>query len=529
MQTTARSPAGDSGLTRWQNSTQMQNADAAVQVQPPAALVGRVYGGRYRILSPLAKGGMGQIFRAVQEDLGREVAIKVLTPHVSNRRPEEFRRRFCLEASTAARLNHPHSVTIFEFGVDDGTCFMAMELLRGKTLGAVLHEGALGPRRAFEIGRQVGLALQAAHAMGAIHRDIKPGNVMLLDWPQTAGAPIRDFAKVLDFGLAKHFGAVGGDLTRTGQFLGSPGYMAPEQILGHDLDGRCDVYGLGALLYEATCGRPPFAGATPHETMREHVHAPVPSLREQMRSPADAPEGQDTCSALDDFFQRAMAKRPADRFATMTDMVAHIDILLARMHNSHEVQGTRLVSVTSILPFAGLAPAPRLPAPRRHEGGCAPTVLLPAEFNAGFMPQPPLLRGGVATALHGRRAPMRNKWPRFALAAACVGLALLGGQQLLQQRFGISLWRHTPVWHLDSLPQGASVWRDGEQLCAQTPCKIAWDKPDLGKQTTLHFVRPGYDDFVATRTVGRRHKRLTAKLGEPSATDEWKPEPAPPQ
>ncbi|RYF04163.1 MAG: serine/threonine protein kinase, partial [Deltaproteobacteria bacterium] len=237
-------------------------------------LAGRIFNNRFRIHSLLARGGMGKVYRAVQVPLGRVVALKVLHPSLIGKANDDFHRRFFLEASIAAQLSHPHTVTVYDFGQsDDGIYYLAMEFLQGICLRQALRQAApFAPRRALHIALQIASALREAHGLGAIHRDLKPANIYLLD-----GGGRVDFVKVLDFGLVKSVAANDEDsrITQPGKFLGSPGYMAPEQIRGKPLDCRCDIYALGVLLYEMLSGRPPFVRSSPLETMRAHVHDPV--------------------------------------------------------------------------------------------------------------------------------------------------------------------------------------------------------------------------------------------------------------
>jgi serine/threonine protein kinase len=219
----------------------------------PAAdpLIGRLINDRYRIASLVARGGMGRVYRAEQAPLGREVALKVLHPRYEGDHDPEFQRRFFLEASTCAKLSHPNTVTIFDYGrTEDDIYYIAMELLEGRTLHrAVRTDGPFAPQRAMHIARQVCRSLREAHKSGLVHRDLKPANVFLMRHGDE-----EDFVKVLDFGLVKDIETPDEDLTETGLFMGSPKYMSPEQIRGENVDGRCDVYALGVMLYEMLTG-----------------------------------------------------------------------------------------------------------------------------------------------------------------------------------------------------------------------------------------------------------------------------------
>ncbi|MGE0454433.1 MAG: serine/threonine-protein kinase [Vicinamibacteria bacterium] len=209
--------------------------------------------GRYEIRRELGRGMMGVVYEAHDPVLGREIALKViqLAFNPSEEDRQGFEQRFFAEARTAARLSHPGIVVVHDVGRDErsGTLFMALELLRGETLDHVLKQrGPLDWREALHIAQQVAQALHHAHASGVVHRDVKPANVMLLP----SGEP-----KIMDFGIAKIEAA---HLTASGQFLGTPLYMSPEQALAHPVDGRSDLFSLGSVLYEMLTGRQPFAG-----------------------------------------------------------------------------------------------------------------------------------------------------------------------------------------------------------------------------------------------------------------------------
>jgi serine/threonine-protein kinase len=232
-------------------------------VQPSSAanphtdpLLGATINDRFKVLSLIAKGGMGRVYRAEQSPLGRIVALKVLHPNYSGEEDPEFSRRFTLEASVVSRLKHPNTVTVYDYGeTAAGVLFMAMELLEGRTLHRLIREeGALDPARATHIALQIARSLREAHGQGVIHRDLKPANVFLIHHDDDI-----DFVKVLDFGLVKNLDeAEGESLTKTGLFMGSPKYMAPEQIRGDRCTPATDVYALGVMLFEMLAGKVPF-------------------------------------------------------------------------------------------------------------------------------------------------------------------------------------------------------------------------------------------------------------------------------
>src|SRR4051794_17239907 len=260
---------------------------------------GDVFAG-HRIEAVAGRGGMGVVYRAIQIDLDRPVALKVIAPHLAQ--DEAFRERFVAESRTAAAIDHPHVLPIYYAGSSDGTLYIAMRLVDGSDLRHVIRaESHVEPGRAARIVDQIGGALDAAHARGLIHRDIKPANVLL-------GA--GDHAYLTDFGLTKRLGASTG-LSRSGQWVGTLGYVAPEQIRGERIDARSDVYALGCVLFHALTGQAPYLRETEEATLWSHLHDPPPPASMLAEG---VPE------AFDAVIERALAKDPDDRFPSAGDL-----------------------------------------------------------------------------------------------------------------------------------------------------------------------------------------------------------------
>lgn len=279
---------------------------------PRDPLVGTLVGDRYQILEPLARGGMGRVYRALQVQLSREVAVKVLDTagDVEPRLRDDFTRRFMLEASSLAKLNHPNTIVIYDYGqIDEDTYFIAMELLTGRTLRQVMKDGLVDAEHVIKIGAQIAASLAEAHDHGLIHRDLKPGNIFL-----TKRGDDPEFVKVLDFGLVKHRPETGLDASHTGFMVGTPKYMAPEQIVGDPVSPATDVYGLGATLYHALAGRPPFEADSRFELLVKHADVDPDPISEV--SAAQLPDG------LEQVILRCLRKRPSERYASMRE-VAH--------------------------------------------------------------------------------------------------------------------------------------------------------------------------------------------------------------
>ncbi|HEX6791225.1 MAG TPA: protein kinase [Candidatus Krumholzibacteria bacterium] len=271
--------------------------------------------GPYEILSPLGAGGMGEVYRARDTRLGRDVAIKVLPQHLSSN--SEVRARFEREAKTVSSLNHPHICTLFDVGREGGTDYLVMELIEGETLAARIAKGPLPVADVLKIGAQIADALDRAHRAGVVHRDLKPGNIMLT----------KSGAKLMDFGLARATGlggpgstsgaamtqspTIAQPLTAEGTIVGTFQYMAPEQLEGKETDARADIWALGCVLYETTTGRRAFEGATQASLisaiMRDHPRA-MSEL-----SPMSPP-------SLERLVRQCLAKDPDERWQTAGDV-----------------------------------------------------------------------------------------------------------------------------------------------------------------------------------------------------------------
>ncbi|HEY9784930.1 MAG TPA: serine/threonine-protein kinase, partial [Candidatus Obscuribacterales bacterium] len=268
---------------------------------------------QYRIVAPISEGGMGIIFRGFHVHTGAKLAIKILHPTVA--RQAAALERFKQEAKAVGTLNHPNLVTITDFGITDNKRipFLVMELIPGISLADSLKEaGTLPLDRFYDIFDQVCDALAHAHKRWVVHRDLKPSNILL-----TATDDRRDFVKIVDFGIAKLMSAADGlstqELTRTGDLIGSPLYMSPEQGLGTYLDARSDIYSIGCVMYEALAGQPPFIGANAVQTIMKHVSEAVRPIKE-VKPDADVPP------ALEVVILKALEKDPGNRFQTMEQL-----------------------------------------------------------------------------------------------------------------------------------------------------------------------------------------------------------------
>ncbi|WP_030667927.1 serine/threonine-protein kinase [Streptomyces cellulosae] len=337
--------------------------------------------GRYRLHDPIGRGAMGEVWRGVDETLGRPVAVKLLLPHDSDPTATS---RFRLEAQTAGRLNHPYVVGVYDFGEYDGRLFLVMELVDGDSLARRLSTG--GPLPAGQVARiatQAAAGLAAAHQQGIVHRDIKPAN-LLLDADGTL--------KIGDFGIARFVDDPSGALTTTGQIVGTSLYLAPERALGQPAGPACDVYALGCVLYQLLTGRPPFQADSAVAILHQHLDsAPVPPRQLGVLLPP----------AFENYLLGLLAKQPEDRPTAQR---------VAEWFGGGAWQGrpeplpapaaVPAVSAMSSVSARTASPAPVFPVPA--ETGPPTTYALPSTAGraasrprAARRPQGPAVRGAV--------------------------------------------------------------------------------------------------------------------------------------
>jgi serine/threonine protein kinase len=296
-----------------------------LQLVPMDRRIGTEVAG-YRILGPLGRGGTSVVYRAEHVRLGRRAALKLLTPAVGH---ADFRDRFLRESQLAASLDHPSIVPVYDAGEADDLLYIAMACIDGSDLKTLLVAGRLPPRRALRIVTQIASALDAAHARGLVHRDVKPANILV-------GTDDRAFLS--DFGVVKELASNG--TTRTGSFIGTSEYSAPEQIEGGDIDARTDVYSLACVLYECLTGTPPFQRASEVAVLNAHLHDPPPKL---MKAAPELP------AALDDVVARALSKSPLDRYPSAGEFVAAARSAVAE----RRVHRRRLALSVGLLLLAG--------------------------------------------------------------------------------------------------------------------------------------------------------------------------------
>ena len=361
--------------------------------------------GGYRIDGVAGQGGMGVVYRATQLGLGRPVALKVIAAQYADN--PDFRERFKSEAQVAASIDHPNVVPIFEAGEADGVLYLAMRYVEGTDLRALVDSSQrLDPERAVRIVWQIAGALDAAHRRGLVHRDVKPPNVLIAQGEE-------EHAYLTDFGLTKSAAASGG-VTRTGNFVGTPDFAAPEQIRGEHADARADVYALGAVLFHSLTGRVPFPRNSELAKMYAHLNDPAP---------AASPLAAGIPAGLDVVIGTAMAKAPEERYASAGDLAR---AALAALQG--EVAPAPAGSVATGDALEQPSRAPDTPAPRPASVAAAfPAAAAPAPaaapVSAAEAPKP----AGPAGWPRRRRIALLLALPSTLLAAGAVAALGAGG------------------------------------------------------------------------------------------------------
>ena len=378
--------------------------------------------GQYEIVERLGGGGMAVVYRAVQQPLGREVALKALSSELFQ--DEGFVKRFETEAKTLAKLDHPNILPIYDFEVTEGVAFLTMPLIRGGTLRDILNRGPLDPLTAWRYLREIGDGLQHAHDAGIVHRDLKPTNVLI----HSDGR-----AMLADFGLARGAGQPT-HLTTIGLAIGTPGYMAPEQVMGHDVDKRADIYAMGVLTFEMLTGRLPYIGANRMEVAYATVNSPIPSA---VKLSAALPD------ELDQLLTKVLAKDPAQRPQTVRDLLAQMAKLPQRRIAPAAAAASVPAGTAAGVAGIGVMPRPAT-GPQGPETTSMRAVSAPAILHGSPPPTPTttagsairtlelmgvkparargrfILNSHVSNIVHVARDITGDRWPEVAYAAGLV-------------------------------------------------------------------------------------------------------------
>lgn len=519
----------------------------------PDPLIGRVIADRFKIVSLIARGGMGKVYRAEQAPLGRACAVKVLNPNYNGDADPEFHRRFFREASITSRITHPNSVTIFDYGkTDDEIYFMAMEYLEGQTLHQALREGGtMHEERVGRIAAQICRALREAHALEVIHRDLKPANIFL-----SRHGDDEDFVKVLDFGLVKHLSERPEEqLTQTGLFMGSPKYMAPEQIQGGHVDPRTDIYSLGIIMYEMLAGKVPFDRPTSVNILMAHVGEPPPPMREVNPNLICSP-------VFEDLVMTCISKNPDERFRTMDEVLSAIK----RAHNVSMTGQLAAVNASGAYGLIGSAPPPAVRSSNSRmaiaggasSGSHRPLALasgshtpmgvhasleaLGEPSGSGFVDQPRRSKawiglgvlvaaavGGVLGMVAFRMSaeggalttvtpavtsatPAISAPPATSTAGAVTSAAPTASTTATAAGAGA-----TTTMKITSDPTGASIHEGTAELCPSTPCEITLkaETADAQKAHKLTFGKHGFKPETVTVKAGEAppHVKLVRGSG----------------
>jgi serine/threonine protein kinase len=358
----------------------------------------------YRLEEMIGHGGMSIVYRARHLTLERSVALKLLAPDLSD--DPSFQERFIRESRLAAGLDHPNVIPIYEAGEDDGVFYIAMRYVPGSNLKALLQRnGPLDPAQTISVIGQIASALNAAHEMGLVHRDVKPANVLIVEG---AGADGSHHVYLSDFGIAKQQAS---NVTRTGMFIGTAEYASPEQIEGKELDGRSDVYSLGCVLYQCLTGNPAYEKDSEVALIYAHLLEPPPSTR------AVRPE---LSPAIDDVVAKALAKKPEDRFATARDLAVAVREALSQGSSSVPAAAPEIVAAAApaVAPPAVAAPAVAASAVAQEVTPPPPGPPPPAP------PSPSDPAREPAPQSSGPSRPMSRK--RLGLAAALIAIAVAG-------------------------------------------------------------------------------------------------------
>jgi serine/threonine-protein kinase len=439
----------------------------------------RTYSGRYELTHLIARGGMAQVYRAMDRQLERPVALKVLFPELSVDRT--FVERFRREAQAAANLSHPNIVPVFDWGEDDGSYFIVMEFVEGRPLSAVLRDPQrMPPRQIATIGAGVAAALAFAHRHGVVHRDVKPGNILI--------TPDGD-VKVTDFGIARAMNTEE-SLTQTGAVMGTAAYFSPEQAEGKGVDSRSDIYSLGVVLYEMSVGRPPFTGDSPVAVASKHVRD-MPVLPREA-NPSVPP-------ALEAVVMKAMAKNPDDRYGSAEELRAD----LLRFADGRPVEAGD-PGLTSMMTTVGVAATQAVPMTTGR------TMAVP-------------VGAGTATSPEDQERKKRTRNLIILLVVLLVALIVIaffllrsvgvfGSNVSVPNVVGLTVGQATQTLHNDHLTVGSSTVRASSTTKGQVLSTDPKAGASVSKNSAVNLVVSGGPNIPTVVVPSVTGKQLTQAI-----------------
>ena len=493
----------------------------------PDPMIGQVLSGLYKVHSRIGRGGMGTVYMAVHIHLDKPFAVKVLSDQIATNKSAI--QRLLQEARTASSIDHDNIVDVFSFdATEDGRVFLVMELLEGVSLAELVERGPMRLERALPIARQVCQALEAAHARGVVHRDLKPENVFICRKRDA------DFVKVLDFGISKVRAADAEQVrvTKTGQLVGTPLYMSPEQARGElDVDHRADVYAMGVMLFEMLTGHPPFEGTNYFQLLWKHGNEPAPSAR--IRAP-ELPE------SLDRVLLRALEKKPDARFQNMRDFEEALVAVAPEIGSPDRLISLppREASTTPPTLVGGVEPtAPSAPTRRPWLVALAAVVLIAGGFVFARVTNDGGSETRIGEAERSERIttittdrPPASSEPTGAISAALSSMAAGATMEPADPTTNpaTEMEPTMPVGvpppalveiRLESTPSGATV-RIGEETLGRTPIDVPLP---AGAPVDVQLRLSGYalERFTLTPVEGlSRAVRLTPRGRASSGTDD---------
>lgn len=472
----------------------------------PDPLIGRVVADRYRILQLIGRGGMGVVYKCEHTRMGKIMAIKLL--HGDLARDPDIQRRFRREAQAASKLSHPTTVSIFDFGTSDGLMYLVMEYVNGEDLGKILRtHGHLPCPRVAAIAVQVCESLAEAHNAGIVHRDLKPENLLI-----TTLKDGRDLVKLLDFGLAKlREGEERNEITSTGALIGTPYYMAPEVIRGQPVDHRADIYALGAVIYRAITGTPPFSGNSPVAVLTRH-------LTDELILPSQRRPDYGIPPAIDKIVQRCMQKDPNDRYQHVDELKEDLNEYLTSEGLADLIMGqstlTRRHNAIAEVARSVLGSTGSIPVATRDDVEAFERKLRRSKIVAWSGMATVLLAGLTAGAIIWRERALASRAPRdtevepnhapehATLIAPNTEVRGKIGQRISPDRGDVDFFRLSPI------PPGR--WRIRVELTPQ---------PNI--DTVVELLRTGQPTAVAVADDGREGQREVIAGFQINSGDEY--------